>query len=151
MEILSLKNKTIDPLQIANEVENIIELVNNGQMDALDVLVRVDEIEKAVKTIAELKKKLHNQIDTDFDRKQENKRVVHGDFEITRVERKPSNDYSKDYEYQKLSDALKDRKTMLDDAVKLFEKGSELVIDGEQIPVVPVKGTGTIYFKIKKL
>lgn len=47
--------------------------------------------------------------------------------------------YSEDEEYARLEKQLKDRKELLSQSFKMHEKGQELVVDGEQIPVVSVK------------
>lgn len=145
MNIIEFNNQAVTKQSIKDTCDNIVNAVSNGELDALSAQIRIKHLEEVVK---DLKKRLFEYSDNQFDRDAENKKVVKDNAEISRVDRLASLDYESDEEYSRLNKELKDRKMLLDDAFKMAEKGHELVIDGEIIPVVNRKSGGSTYFKV---
>ena len=145
-QLLKFNNEEITKQSLKDNCDAIILAVENGEIDSISAMIRVKHLEEITK---DLKKRLFDFADIQFMNDKEGKSIIRENAEITQVEKKASLDYSQDAEYSKIASDLKERKELLDTSRKMSEKGQELVVDGELIPVLNDKGFGSVYFKIK--
>lgn len=145
MELIQFNNQEVTKTTIKDFCDGVVLAVENGELDPLDAHVRMKHMEEIIK---DLKKRLKEYADNQYDRDLEGKKVIRPNAEIQRIDRVATLDYEMDEEYCLRKQALDDRKQLLDDAFKMAEKGSEMVVDGEPVPVVNRKAGGSTYFKI---
>jgi hypothetical protein len=125
--------------------------VADGLADPLALLCKIQGelkiAEQAVEEIKEFKEQLLEYAINEFDRQGEKKLSKYG-VEFEKRSSPPKYEYEVDEEYCLLKQKLDDRTTLLKDARKKYESGHSLVVDSEEIPIVPVR-SGKEYLIVK--
>ncbi len=132
---------------IQTMIDNICENVTNGYEDANVLDLKLKAIEDIVKGSREnLKGKILEYYTTNKDVN----KLMGVDISIRNGYE--TLDYSKDVEYAELEEKLKARKELLTTAYKMKMKDQELVVDGELVPLVPVKSVvnDSVVYKFSK-
>ena len=129
---------------IEDKIEKIVQQVEDGNIDALETFVQL----KAIKEIAEkTMKEIQGDAITQFSKHGE-KMVSQLGVETSVVAGiKAKLNYDQDGDVVRLTEELKNRKKTLDTAFDYYKKGMELVLDGEVVPVVDVKGYAPEFIK----
>lgn len=140
MENLSLKNykKEITKADIQKQVDGVVSQIKNGDADALEMFVKLKAMKTAIDSVM---KEIQTDV-IDEHAKHGIKQVIEHGVEVSVVSStKPKLNYDQDPETVKLTEKLKDRKKVIDDAFNMWKKDhdAELVVNGEIVPVVDVK------------
>lgn len=129
--------KRFDPIALKTLATEIVAGVENGELDPLQVYARAKHLEQFADILT---KNVKSQANDEADKYEKN-----FEFDGFKCELRNSGDrydYSLDAEYAELSARLAERKAVLDLAIK--QHPNELVVNGEIIPVMPVKTYGQI-------
>ncbi len=125
------KIERLEKIELVRFADSIIEGVLEGKEYAIKVDVKLKALEEVAKDargkIKHLVKKEASELDSIFG------------VPVSIRNGYATLNFSEDEEYARLEKALKERKELLTQAFKMKEKGQELVVDGEQVPVVSVK------------
>ena len=144
MNIELFKKDQLTKDNLKSFVETVKFELSEGNLDGIDVACFEKFMTDLVKEMKAVSKE--SAID-DFDNNG-GKVIVKNGFEITKVEKKPTLDYSQDAEWVRIDKEKKQREEDLKQSYKLFERGDEYIVNDEVIPVVSLKKNGSTYLKM---
>jgi hypothetical protein len=144
MNIELFKKDQLTKGNLKSFVEAVKFEIAEGNLDGIDVACFEKYMTDLIKEMKSVSKE--SAID-DFDNNG-GKVMVKNGFEITKVEKKPTLDYSQDDEWVRLDKAKKQREEDLKNSYRLFERGDEYSDNDEVIPVVSLKKNGSTYLKM---
>lgn len=147
IDLYLIKPEEINKKTISSLAAGLVESVENGNIDPLEIHLKAKAIKYAMDEVI----KKTDEIVLDEAKKHGKSFERFGAMVILK-EGADTCDYTQDDEYQRIDAMLKDRKEKLSLAYKMAQKG-QIMVDsetGEQIPVMPAKPTKptiTIQFK----
>jgi hypothetical protein len=126
----------------------IKKAIEAGEMDALEVHMKAKYLLKALKQIADISEEQALDEADKYSKEERNKFGA----KFSPSYGRDTYDYSQDEEYAFHQRNMKEREAKLKEALKLADKfNGAAIIDGEEVPIVPVKSKGkrvlTVSFK----
>ena len=149
MNLEILNKSEITKTDIEMFTNTLMKNIDDGLMNPLDVATKVKVLEDLAKS---MKGAITSEALVELEKYSIIEKVLFNGIEIGRSQRKGAIDFESDPEYKNLKDQLDERKQQLNDSYTQFQKGNELVINGELIPVCKIKTHGSTFltFKMKK-